>query len=207
MMLARSGRTRAVLFALCSLPMAVLVYLGLDNRLGPDPGQYVIEYLGHTAISLLLLTLALSSAVSLGWSSAWLRHRRMLGLFCFFYASLHVMSFVAFILAWQWGEIWQEISERPYITMGMLAFVLLMLMAISSNRWSMRRLGRNWKRLHRVVYPALVLVLVHVAWQVRSDSALWLGYALVAILLLAERIRGSGVVSRWMSRRKSRVST
>ena len=124
---ARDQQIRRGLFGLCLLPLWVLVYQLAWDRLGPDPGQYLVEYLGHTAICLLLLTLALSSAVRVWQKSPWLRYRRLLGLFSIFYASLHVLSFVAFILGWQWFEIWLEILERPYITLGMLAFAPLTL--------------------------------------------------------------------------------
>lgn len=198
-----SSPMRLLLFTLCALPLAILVVLGVQQQLGPDPGQYVVEYLGHSALILLLLTLGLSSAVRLGLASRWLRHRRMLGLYSFFYAFLHLFSFIAFILAWQWGEIWLELRERPYITMGMLALALLLPLAATSNRWSMGRLGRRWKRLHRLVYPALLLVLVHVAWQVRSDLGLWFVYATLAGLLLVERVLSLG----WLQRCKTALGS
>lgn len=191
-----SPLTRWLLFSLCMMPLAGLVYVGLGAGLGPDPGQYVVEYLGHTALVLLLLTLGLSSATRHGLPAGWLRYRRMLGLYSFFYAVLHVLAFIAFILAWRWGEVWLEVRERPYITMGMLALALLLPLALTSNRRSMRWLGRRWKRLHTLVYPALLLVLVHVAWQVRSDFGLWFVYALVAAALLLERAYAFG----WMQR-------
>ena len=174
--------------------MAWLFYLGLagSGGLGPDPGQYVVEQLGHDAIRLLLLTLALSSAARLARRPAWLRYRRMLGLFCFFYASCHVLAFSAFILAWDWRQFGAELIERPYISMGMLAFACLLPLALTSNGRAMRALGRRWRLLHRLVYPALALVLVHVAWQLRSDLGIWVWYLAAAILLAAERLAGSG---------------
>lgn len=185
-----------LVFSLSAAPLAGLVYLGVGPGLGPDPGQYVIEYLGHTALILLLLTLGLSSAVRHGLPAGWLRYRRMLGLYSFFYAALHVLGFIAFILAWRWGEVWLEVRERPYITMGMLALALLLPLALTSNRRSIRWLGRRWKRLHALVYPALLLVLVHVAWQVRSDFGLWFVYALAATSLLLERAYAFGWIRR-----------
>jgi sulfoxide reductase heme-binding subunit YedZ len=149
----------------CSLPLLllvylVLVYLVIGNYVGPGLGRYAVELLGHTAITFLLLTLALSSGVRIWWASSWLRYRRMLGpgLFCSFYASLHVLSFVAFHPGMV-AQIWFEIQERPYIAVGMMAFVPLTLLVLSSNHWSMRRLRRNWKRLHRLVYLILGTVM------------------------------------------------
>lgn len=187
---------KAFVFLLCQLPLAWLFYLGWQQQLGPDPGQFVVESLGHDAIRLLLITLALSSIARLSGQLVWLRFRRMVGLFSFFYAALHILAFLGFILVWDWAQIGQEIIERPYITMGMAAFLCMLPLAITSNRPAMRALGRRWQRLHRLVYPALVLVLIHVAWQLRADLGIWVWYFAAAILLLLERLLRPGVLAK-----------
>ncbi|MCM2972247.1 protein-methionine-sulfoxide reductase heme-binding subunit MsrQ [Larsenimonas suaedae] len=155
---------------------------------GPEPGQYLLLKFGLCALVLLLLTLALTPLTRLtGWRG-FTAIRRQLGLWCFAYALLHLTSYVLFILGLDVSLLWDDIQRRPYIIVGALALLGLLVMAVTSNRVSMRRLGKRWKRVHSLVYGVLLLVLLHFFWVVRADMAEWAGYALAGAALLLLRL-------------------
>lgn len=184
---------RVVVAILALVPLFLLLWVLVNDRLGPDPGQAVTESLGMAAFQLLLVTLMMTPLRRwTGWGG-WLRIRRMLGLFAFFYAALHVLAFLQFILGW--GDLWATFTKRPYIIAGLVAFVLLFLLAVTSPASAMRRLGRSWKPLHRLVYPAVVIAWVHFVWQARSDVTEMVIYGVAVVLLLAVR----GYWSGWLS--------
>ncbi len=175
------GWAKPVLFCLCLLPLAALVWAGFTDQLGPDPGEALQHTTGEWGARLLVLTLCISPfRLWLGWP-ALIQLRRMLGLFTFFYASLHLLLFLHFYLGWVPARIWEELVERPYITMGATAWLVMVPLAVTSNQASQRFLRQQWKRLHRGVYGVAVLVSLHIFWQARSD----IGEALVYGLLLA----------------------
>lgn len=155
-------RLRALLFLAALLPLARLVYLGVGGGLGANPVEFVIRSLGTWALVMLCTTLAVSP---LRWLThwAWLaRLRRMFGLFCFFYATLHVLSYVGLDQWFALGAIFKDILKRPYITVGFAAYLLLIPLAITSTNAMVRRLGgRNWQRLHRAVYAIAALAILH----------------------------------------------
>lgn len=182
-------------FLLCFLPAGYmfyavyLAYTGGENLLGPDPAKALSLMTGEWAIRILILGLALTPLRYLfNWPYLW-RLRRMIGLYAFFYTALHLLVFLMFLLQWEWSAIGREIAERPYITIGFAAFVLMTALALTSFNWAQRKLGRNWKRLHRLVYAVNVLAVMHVIWIVRSSYqdavlygglvALFLGYRLL----------------------------
>ena len=176
-----------VIFLLPAGYMFYAVYLALTggaNLLGPDPPKALALITGEWAIRVLIFGLALTPIRYLfNWPYVW-RFRRMIGLFAYFYTSLHVLVFLMFLLQWEWSAIGREITERPYITIGFAAFVLMTALAVTSFNRAQRKLGRNWKRLHRLVYVINVLAVMHVIWIVRSsyfDSVLYGG--LVALFL------------------------
>lgn len=176
---------RGLVFLLALIPLAQLLTLAGTGGLGPDPGQLVTEALGMAALQLLLVTLAMTPLKRwTGWTG-WLRVRRMLGLFVFFYAVLHVVAFLQFIAGWQ--DLWVTFTGRPYIIAGLLSFVLLALLAGTSTRAAVRRLGKRWKTLHQWVYVAAVAAWVHYLWQARSDITEMVVYGGVLFLLLAVR--------------------
>ena len=173
------------------------LYLGWLLALGPEPGKWLLDHLGQGALLLLLLTLSMTPLSRLtGWPQ-WLVVRRQLGLWSFAYAGLHVACFGLFILGAQWERLPAEVLERPYVMVGALAFLGLLALALTSNNWSMRRLGAGWKRLHRLIYLILLLVLLHMLWVVRSDLGLWVLYASLGGALLFFRTRWG---RRWLGR-------
>ncbi len=171
--------TRATVFVLCLLPFAYLVYATLNGLTGPDPAEAIMHATGEWAARFLLLSLLISPLRQWGGWPALLKLRRMLGLYSFFYACVHLTTFAHFYLGWTPSSLLEELLERPYITLGFSAWLLLLPLALTSTRFMQRKLRRNWQRLHRLVYPAAIAVCLHILWQARSD----VGEALIYITL------------------------
>jgi len=185
---------KPIVFLLCLLPAAYLVYgvylafTGGENLLGPDPAQYLSLETGEWAIRLLIASLAITPLRWLLNMPSLFSFRRMVGLYAYFYIFLHLLVFVWFLLGWDFSAIGREIRERPYITIGFAAFVLLTPLAVTSFNVAQRKLARNWKRLHRLTYACSILACLHVIWIVRSsyfDAVLYSG---LVVLLLAYRL-------------------
>jgi len=179
---------KVLLFLVCPLPLALLAWEATHDLLGANPIEAVTRALGDWTLNFLLITLTVTPLRRLtGWN--WLlRLRRMLGLFTFFYACLHVTSYLWFDQFFDWQEIAADILKRPFITAGFVAFVLLVPLAATSNNFMVRRLGgRRWQALHRSVYLIAVLGVLHYAWMVKRDIALPLIYAAVVVVLLGVR--------------------
>lgn len=164
------------------------LYQAWEDVLGPDPGKVLVDRLGLGTLILLLVTLSMTPLQKLtGWSG-WIAVRRQLGLWCFAYVVLHLSGYTAFILGFDWSQLGVELRKRPYIIVGTLGFLCLLALAVTSNRYSQRRLGIRWKKLHRLVYVVLGLGLLHMLWIVRADLKEWSIYAAIGALLLALRI-------------------
>jgi len=185
------ARLRAVLFAVALLPLARLFYLGATGGLGANPVEFVVRSLGTWTLVALVLTLSITPLrLATGW--AWpMRLRRMFGLFTFFYASVHLGAYLWLDQWFDLAAIWKDVLKRPYITAGFAAMVLLVPLAVTStNGWIRRLGGRNWQRLHRLVYLIAVLAVVHFWWQkaAKNDVGEPLVYAVVIGLLLGVRL-------------------
>lgn len=180
---------KPVVFAACLLPFALLVNGAANADLGANPLERVTDVTGQWGLRLLLLTLAMTPLRLLtGWS-VWIKLRRMLGLFAFFYISLHFTTWIWLDQELRWAQMVADIAQRPYVTVGFLAWLLLIPLAVTSTQGMMRRLGRRWKRLHRLVYPIGLLAIVHYLWQVKADLLEPLVYAAVLAVLLLVRWR------------------
>lgn len=178
---------RWLVFIVASLPLWALLLMAYQDELGAEPIQYMTHYTGEWALSLLLLSLAVTPAVRwLGWRWC-MPHRRMLGLFAFFYASLHVLVYLLLDQSLDMAAIIEDIVKRPYVTVGFAGFVVLLVLAVTSTRGMQQRLKKAWKRIHRGVYLAAVLALIHFMWLVKKDLSEPLFYALVFVLLMALR--------------------
>lgn len=187
--LIRIGAFAAMISPLVWLAFQViLLYQGRGGALGADPGKYIVHYTGTSAVLLLLATLAITPLSKLLASTMLVRLRRMVGLFVFAYASMHLLAYVTFLLEFDFGAIAGEIIKRPYITVGACAFLLLLPLAITSNRFFMRRLKQRWKRLHRLIYPAAILVILHVFWLTKSEYLEPLVYGALLLVLLGIRV-------------------
>ena len=180
---------RVGVFTLALLPFIWVSYAAATSGLGPDPAEALMHVTGEWSLRLLALTLLVSPLrVWTGWSLL-LKLRRMLGLYAFFYGCIHLLSFVQFYVGWTPAGLLEELAERPYITMGFMAWLLMLPLAITSTRGMQRRLRRNWLRLHRLVYPAAILACLHLLWQVRSDIGEALFYIGIFAVLLGWRLR------------------
>jgi sulfoxide reductase heme-binding subunit YedZ len=177
-------------FAGCLIPLAVLVFDTVRGRLGADPVAIALNRLGLLALITLLASMAATPLrLMFGW--AWpLRLRRMLGLFAFFYASLHFLVYLAVDQGFAWPAILSDVTERKFITAGFLAFVILVPLAVTSPVRVRRRLGPlRWQRVHRLVYLAGILACVHFIWRVKRDLSQPLLYALILGVLLLVRLK------------------
>lgn len=171
----------------CVWPLYWLAQAVLD-ALGPDPGKVLVDRMGQGALVMLLVTLCMTPLQKLtGWSG-WIVVRRQLGLWCFAYVLMHLCAYLFFILGLDWGRLGVELRKRPYIIVGSLALVGLLALAVTSNRYSQRRLGARWKKLHRLVYVILGLGLLHFLWIVRADLKEWTVYAVIGGLLMLLRV-------------------
>lgn len=176
------------LFLLCLMPLAWLLVRGVTGDLGANPIEAITRYNGDWALRFLLITLAVTPIRIMTHWNKLIQFRRMLGLFGFFYASLHLLSYIVLDQFFAWGPIWEDIIERPYITVGMIAYVLLIPLAITSNNASMRRLKRHWQQLHYLSYPIAMLAVFHFALMVKKDLTEPLIYAFILTLLLGFRL-------------------
>jgi sulfoxide reductase heme-binding subunit YedZ len=167
-------------FLSCLLPLAWLILDGMRGELAPNTIEAVLHRTGDWALRFLLITLALRPLQRLTGRAAWLRWRRMLGLYSFFYACLHGLTWAWLDQQWYLAGMLADVLKRPYITLGFTAVVLLVPLALTSNRLAMRRLGRNWQRLHRLVYVIAILGVIHYLWLVKAD---WLEPALYGLVL------------------------
>jgi sulfoxide reductase heme-binding subunit YedZ len=181
---------RIAICAVSLLPFIWLLYKAVTNQLGADPAKTIVVFTGEWAIYFLFITLAVTPLRRFIQFShfhfRWLQvHRRMLGLFTLFYACLHVIAFLVFILGLDLSRFAKESVERPYILVTIPAIILLIALGITSTQAMMRRLGKNWQRLHKMIYLIAVLAWVHVFMQVRSSywEAALFGTILVLLLL------------------------
>lgn len=164
------------------------LYQAWASVLGPDPGKVLVDRLGLGTLILLLITLSMTPLQRLtGWAG-WIAVRRQLGLWCFAYVVLHLSAYAIFVLGLDWSQLGVELRKRPYIIVGSLGFLGLLALAVTSNRYSQRRLGHRWKKLHRLVYLILGLGLLHMLWIVRADLKEWAIYASIGALLLVLRV-------------------
>ncbi len=177
-------------FLLALIPLLRLVVLGYTGHLGANPVEFITRSTGTWTITFLCMTLAMSPMYWLSGWSGWIQMRRMMGLFTFFYAFLH-------FTIWYWldhnldfQDMFADVIERPFITVGFIAFVCMSLLAITSNRLSMHWLGRRWSRLHRLIYLIAILGVLHYFWHKtgKNDFQTVSIYAGIILLLLMIRI-------------------
>ncbi len=179
---------KPLFFILLLLPALYYAYGIWQDTLGANPLEAVIRGLGDWGLRILLLTLVMSPLRRLiNWAQA-LRLRRMLGLYVYFYVVLHLLGYLWFDQFFDWEEIWFDILERPFITIGMVAVVLLTPLAVTSTKGMIRRMGKNWKRLHSLVYLISILAIIHFWWMVKIDVTEPVIYSTLLAVLLGERL-------------------
>ncbi|MDC1422497.1 sulfoxide reductase heme-binding subunit YedZ [Gammaproteobacteria bacterium] len=181
-------RLRILTFLVCLIPFVLVLLKVLQNDLGPDPAKELALETGEWSIRFLLLALAMTPLRHLSGRMEFAQQRRMVGLFALFYASVHFLVWVIFLLGLRWGAILEEVVERPYITIGFSSFLILIVLGATSPRVMVRKLGKNWRRLHRLVYVAGVLAIIHLVWIVRTDLSEALLYGAILAGLLGWRL-------------------
>ena len=184
------AKTKLVVFPLCLLPLAGLVYGALNNQLGPDPARELTLELGEWALRFLLLSLAVTPVRKLSGLGKLVRYRRMLGLFALFYGVLHLSSYLVFMLDLDWQVLLEDLYKRPYIIAGALAVLILIALGATSTKSMIRKLGKRWVKLHRLVYLAGGLGVLHFFWLVKSDYSEPLIYGIIFLALMLLRLSG-----------------
>jgi sulfoxide reductase heme-binding subunit YedZ len=168
-------------------PLALLLVDYATGQLSFNPIREITLRTGRYALILLVLSLACTPVrILTGWSPV-IRLRRPLGLYAFMYAALHLLTFVGLDFGFNLSFIWEELIQRRYLQVGLLAFLILLPLAVTSTRRWIRKLGKNWNRLHRLVYLAALLVFLHFLWAAKGDIRRPITYVVVVVLLLAIR--------------------
>jgi sulfoxide reductase heme-binding subunit YedZ len=172
----------------CLWPLGRLVLGAVTNDLGADPSSKIALATGYTTLMLLVLSLAITPLRRLSARLSWLiKFRRLLGLFAFFYATVHMLTYVALYAGFNVNAMVDDIAKRRFITMGVFAWLLLLPLALTSTNWAIRKLGgKRWNRLHKLVYVAAICGVIHYWWQVKTGVLLPLPFTVaLAILLIA----------------------
>ncbi len=182
---ARYGKP--LLFIVCLLPLVWLAYKGFFIGLGANPIEKISRYTGDWTLRLLLLTLAVTPLRILTGVSL-VKYRRMLGLFTFFYVCVHFFNWLVIDNFFDLDSMIKDVMKHPYVTVGFAAFVLLVPLAVTSTHAMIKRLGKNWKRLHQTIYVIAVLGVLHYLWLVKADNREPLIYIAILAALLAVRV-------------------
>lgn len=187
----------------CLLPAASLLQRAVGNNLGPDPTAEIASVTGLSALWLLVATLAVSPIRALSPRISWLvQFRRLLGLFVFFYATLHMLTWLGLYAGFDPNTIETDILRRRFIFMGVATYLLLLPLALTSTTWAIRKLGgRNWNRLHMLIYLAAITAMAHYWWKVKTGVISPAPYTLVVLLLL-----GARPVMAWARKKKKRAA-
>jgi sulfoxide reductase heme-binding subunit YedZ len=179
---------KALVFLLALVPAVYLAYRTYVNDLGVNPAETLQLETGGWALKFLLITLTITPLRRLtGWNRI-IQYRRMVGLFAFFYASIHFLTYIVLDKYFAFGEMIADVAKRPFITAGFVAFVAMVPLAITSTRGWIRRLGRRWQSLHRLIYISGVAAAVHFVWKVKVPIGEPVYYAMVMAALLGFRV-------------------
>jgi len=180
-------------FLLLLGPFAVLVTQLASNSLGPDPAEHLMHVTGEWVMRLMVLVLVATPLARNGWPRL-ARYRRMLGLYVWFYATLHLLVFAQVYIGWSAEVLLEELTERPYVMVGFAAWLILVPLGITSAHIIRRRMGRHWKSLHKLTYAVAVLGWLHLLWLSRSDIGDAVVYGLIFAGLLGWRAWKAGGV-------------
>jgi len=182
-------RIKVFIWLAALAPLAVLVWQGLHDDLTADPVKYITHFTGRTALIILFITLCITPIRRVtGWNGI-VRLRRLVGLFSFFYAVIHLLIYLAFDRGFVFTELGEDIAKRPYITIGFTAWLMLLALAVTSPQSVLRRMGgKRWRALHRLVYIVPVLGVIHFTWAQKKDISLPLMYAAVLGAIYAIRL-------------------
>jgi sulfoxide reductase heme-binding subunit YedZ len=181
--------TKIALFAFALIPLARLLWKALHDGLGANPIEVITHSTGDWTLILILATLAITPLRRITRQYWLISLRRMIGLFAFFYGTLHFLTYIWLDKFFDLHEMFKDIAKRPFITIGFSAYLLLIPLALTSTAWSIRRLGgKNWQRLHRLIYLTGILGVIHYAWLVKADHRKPIEYGIILSILLLYRI-------------------
>jgi len=195
---------KVVTWIACLIPQALLVYGAVTPEgLGADPAAHIVHTTGYTALVLITITLAITPVRRLSPRLNWLiRFRRLLGVFAFYYATIHILGYLGTYVYFDWNRVIEDLSKRRYIFAGAAAWLLMLPLALTSTTWAIRKLGgKRWNMLHKLIYVSAICGVVHFWWQVKTGVLSPLPLTLIIGVLLLAR-----VVYAWMQRRKAPVS-
>lgn len=178
----------SLIFTLCLLPLAGLILDILFDNLGSNPIQALHIRLGDWSLRFLGITLAITPIQTITHWRGMADYRKLFGLYSFFYATLHLLTYIAVDNSFMWGIIWTDILESPYIWFGIIAYVIIFLLGLTTPNWTKKLLGKNWKKLHRLIYAAGICGVIHYFWQLKGNLAEPLLYSLILFLLLGFRV-------------------
>ena len=197
---------KPVVFLACLAPLAWLVWRALHNALGANPIEAITHFTGDCTLTFLLITLAITPLRKLTRQYWLINFRRMLGLFAFFYGTLHLMTWVGLDKFFDVHEMLADVAKRRFITVGMTAYALMIPLALTSTKWSIRKLGgKRWQALHRLIYFSAAAGVIHYIWLVKADLKKPLEYAAVLAVLMLYRLV-TWIISRSAAPGKVRVS-
>jgi sulfoxide reductase heme-binding subunit YedZ len=180
---------KPVVFLACLAPLAWLVWRALHNALGANPIEAITHFTGDCTLTFLLITLAITPLRKLTRQYWLINFRRMLGLFAFFYGTLHLMTWVGLDKFFDVHEMLADVAKRRFITVGMTAYALMIPLALTSTKWSIRKLGgKRWQALHRLIYFSAAAGVIHYIWLVKADLKKPLEYASVLTVLMLYRV-------------------
>jgi len=171
------------------LPLIILLWQVVSDSAGGDPVQYIIHYTGIGGLNTLIAMLLLSPIAKRFKQGALVQTRRLVGLYVFFYATLHIFAYLSLDLLFEWSLLFQETFKRPYILIGALAYLILIALSVTSINWLKRKMGKRWQQLHNSVYLVTLLVPIHYYWSVKSEVIEPALYILACIALLALRVK------------------
>jgi methionine sulfoxide reductase heme-binding subunit len=191
---------KTLIWLVCLAPIAWLAWGAVTNNLGPDPTGAIAFATGKTTLRLLVITLAISPLRRIWPRLSWLiKFRRLLGLFAFFYATVHMLTYVALYAGFNVRLMLSDIANRRFITAGVAAYLLLIPLAATSTTWAIRKLGgKRWNRLHMLIYPAAILGVIHFWWQLKPGVLTPMRITIILAILLAVR-----PLLAWRRRRKA----
>ena len=194
---------KTVIWIGCLLPAGSLLLRAVTNALGPDPTAEIASITGLSALWLLVATLAVSPVRALSPRLSWLvQLRRLLGLFVFFYATLHMLTWLGLYAGFDLSTIKTDVLKRRFIIMGVTTYLLLLPLAATSTTWAIRKMGgKNWNRLHMLIYLAAFSAMAHYWWKVKTGVISPAPYTVVVLLLL-----GARPVLAWVRKRKARAA-
>ena len=187
--LLKSPFAKPLLFTLCLLPLAILIWRGIAGDLGANPVETITHESGEWALRFLLITLAITPLRIWSGNATIARFRRMLGLYVFFYAFCHALIWFIADHSLDFADMFDDIIDRPYITLGFSALLILIPLAATSNQAMLRKLGKRWKSLHKLTYLVAILAILHFIWLVKADYLEAGIYAAIGIFLLLQRVK------------------